>query len=112
MPGDIAALARENRKQPKYQGDNPVACSSPISPFAISGFLNQENPMRYKRTKMVTAVIYQLTRVETRVKPAFTRLRRTNPLITSADLPNERVVQLLQEHELPLLRTTTVRGTD
>ncbi|MDH3381028.1 MAG: hypothetical protein OEQ39_29310 [Gammaproteobacteria bacterium] len=33
-------------------------------------------------------------------------------LITSADLLNDRVLPMLQEHELPLLRILTDRGAE
>lgn len=56
--------------------------------------------------------IYQQTFVDTYAKVACAKLYTTKTPITSADLLNDRVLPLFQEHELPLLRILTDRGTE
>jgi hypothetical protein len=43
---------------------------------------------------------------------ACAKLYTTKTPITAADLLNDRVLPLVQEHELPLLRILTDRGTE
>jgi hypothetical protein len=56
--------------------------------------------------------IYQQTFVDTYAKVAAAKLYTTKTPITSADLLNDRVLPMFQEHELPLLRILTDRGTE
>lgn len=56
--------------------------------------------------------IYQQTFVDTYAKVACAKLYTTKTPITSADVLNDRVLPLFQEHELPLLRILTDRGTE
>jgi transposase InsO family protein len=56
--------------------------------------------------------IYQQTFVDTYSKVACAKLYTTKTPITSADVLNDRVLPLFQEHELPLLRILTDRGTE
>jgi hypothetical protein len=56
--------------------------------------------------------IYQQTFVDTYAKVACAKLYTTKTPITAADLLNDRVLPLVQEHELPLLRILTDRGTE
>ena len=55
--------------------------------------------------------IYQQTFVDTYAKVACAKLYTTKTPITSADLLNDRVLPLFQQHELPMLRILTDRGT-
>jgi transposase InsO family protein len=56
--------------------------------------------------------IYQQTFVETYAKVAFAKLCTTKTPITAADLLNDRVLPFYQEHEVPLLRVLTDRGSE
>ena len=56
--------------------------------------------------------IYQQTFVDTYSKLAFAKLYDRKTPITSAELLNDRVVPLFDEHEIKLLRVLTDRGTE
>ncbi len=56
--------------------------------------------------------IYQQTFVDTYSKVAQAKLYTTKTPITAADLLNDRVLPLFEQHELPLLRMLTDRGTE
>ncbi len=55
--------------------------------------------------------IYLQTFVDTYSKVAAAKLYTTTTPITAADLLNDRVLPLIEAHELPLLRILTDRGT-
>lgn len=56
--------------------------------------------------------IYQQTFVDTYSKIAFAKLYTTKTPITSADLLNDKVLPFFEQHELPMLRILTDRGTE
>ena len=56
--------------------------------------------------------IYQQTFVDTYSKVAFAKLYTTKTPITAADLLNDRVLPFFEEHQLPMLRILTDRGTE
>ena len=56
--------------------------------------------------------IYQQTFVDTYSKVALAKLYDRKTPITAADLLNDRVVPFFDEHEIPLLRVLTDRGTE
>ncbi len=56
--------------------------------------------------------IYQQTFVDTYAKLAFTKLYDRKTPITAAELLNDRVLPFFDEHEIPLLRMLTDRGTE
>jgi transposase InsO family protein len=56
--------------------------------------------------------IYQQTFIDTYSKLAFAKLYDRKTPITSADLLNDRVVPFFAEHDIPLLRVLTDRGTE
>jgi len=56
--------------------------------------------------------IYQQTFVDTYSKLAFAKLYDRKTPITAAELLNDRVVPLFDDHEIPLLRVLTDRGTE
>ena len=56
--------------------------------------------------------IYQQTFVDTYSKVAVAKLYDTKTPLTAADLLNDRVVPLFDEHGIPLLRILTDRGTE
>lgn len=56
--------------------------------------------------------IYEQTFIDTYSKVAIVKLYDTKTPITAADLLNDRVVPFFEEHEVPLLRMLTDRGTE
>ena len=56
--------------------------------------------------------VYQQTFVDTYSKIALAKLYATKTPITAADMLNDRVLPYFEEHELPMLRILTDRGTE
>lgn len=56
--------------------------------------------------------IYQQTFVDTYSRVACAKLYTTKTPITAADLLNDRVLPLFEQHDLPMLRILTDRGTE
>ena len=56
--------------------------------------------------------VYQQTFVDTYSKVAFAKLYTTKIPITAADILNDRVLPFFEQHELPMLRILTDRGTE
>ena len=78
---------------------------------AHPGYLGSQDTF-YVGTLKGVGRIYQQTFVDTYSKIAFAKLYTTKTPITSADLLNDRVLPFFEEHELPLLRIMTDRGTE
>lgn len=56
--------------------------------------------------------IYQQTFLDTYAKVAFAKLYDRKNALVAADLLNDRVLPFYEEHEIPLLRVLTDRGTE
>ena len=56
--------------------------------------------------------IYQQTFIDTYAKVAFAKLFDRKTPITAAELLNDRVIPFFDEHEIPLCRVLTDRGTE
>src|SRR5690242_2108647 len=56
--------------------------------------------------------IYQQTFIDTYAKVAFAKLYDRKNALVAADMLNDRVVPFFDQHELPLLRVLTDRGTE
>jgi len=56
--------------------------------------------------------IYQQTFVDTYSKVAFAKLYTTKTPITAADVLNDKVLPFFEQHQLPMLRILTDRGTE
>jgi transposase InsO family protein len=56
--------------------------------------------------------IYQQTFIDTYSRVAFAKLYTSKHAITSADLLNDKVLPFFEEHDIPLLRILTDRGTE
>ena len=56
--------------------------------------------------------IYQQTFIDTYSKVAFAKLYDRKTALAAADLLNDRVVPFFDEHDVPLLRVLTDRGTE
>lgn len=75
------------------------------------GYLGSQDTF-YVGTLKGVGRIYQQTYVDTYAKVAFAKLYTTKTPITAADLLNDRVLPFFAEHELPVLRILTDRGTE
>ena len=56
--------------------------------------------------------IYQQTVIDTYSRVAFAKLYTSKHAITSADVLNDRVIPFFEQHEIPILRMLTDRGTE
>jgi len=78
---------------------------------AHPGYLGSQDTF-YAGTMKGVGRIYQQTFVDTYSKFAAAKLYTTRTPITAADLLNDRVLPLFEQHGLPLLRVLTDRGTE
>lgn len=75
------------------------------------GYLGSQDTF-YVGTIKGVGRIYQQTFVDTYSKVAFAKLYTTKTPITAAEVLNDRVLPFFGEHEVPLLRILTDRGTE
>jgi transposase InsO family protein len=78
---------------------------------AHSGYLGSQDTF-YVGTFKGVGRVYLQTYVDTYAKTAHCKLYTTKTPITAADLLNDRVLPFYTEHELPVLRILTDRGTE
>ena len=78
---------------------------------AHPGYLGSQDTY-YVGTLKGVGRIYQQTFIDTYAKIGFAKLYTTKTPITSADLLNDRVLPFYEQHQLPLLRILTDRGTE
>ena len=78
---------------------------------AHPGYLGSQDTF-YVGTLKGVGRVYQQTFVDTYSKIACTKLYTTKTPITAADLLNDKVLPLFEEHGLPMLRILTDRGTE
>lgn len=78
---------------------------------AHPGYLGSQDTF-YVGTLKGVGRVYQQTFVDTYSKVAFAKLYTTKTPITSADVLNDRVLPFFEQHELPMLRILTDRGTE
>lgn len=78
---------------------------------AHPGYLGSQDTF-YVGTLKGVGRIYQQTFIDTYAKVGFAKLYSTKTPITAADLLNDRVLPFYEEHQLPLLRILTDRGTE
>lgn len=78
---------------------------------AHPGYLGSQDTF-YVGTLKGVGRVYQQTFVDTYAKVAFAKLYTNKTPITSADLLNDRVLPFYEQHDLPLLRILTDRGTE
>ncbi len=78
---------------------------------AHPGYLGSQDTFYVGNLKGVGR-IYQQTFVDTYSKVAFAKLYTTKTPITSADLLNDKVLPFFDDHQLPMLRILTDRGTE
>lgn len=97
----VAALERKREEQ---QECGEIETAHP-------GYLGSQDTFYVGNMKGVGR-IYQQTFVDTYAKVAFAKLYTTKTPIAAADLLNDRVLPFYQEHQVPLLRVLTDRGTE
>lgn len=78
---------------------------------AHPGYLGSQDTFYVGNLKGVGR-IYQQTFVDTFSKIAFAKLYTTKTPITAADMLNDKVLPYFKEHQLPMLRILTDRGTE
>ncbi len=78
---------------------------------AHPGYLGSQDTF-YVGTMKGVGRIYQQTYIDTYAKTAQAKLYKTKTPITAADMLNDRVLPYYEEHNLPVLRILTDRGTE
>ena len=78
---------------------------------AHPGYLGSQDTF-YVGTFKGVGRVYQQTFVDTYSKVAFAKLYTTKTPITAADLLNDKVLPFFAEHDLPMLRILTDRGSE
>lgn len=78
---------------------------------AHPGYLGSQDTF-YVGTFKGVGRIYQQAFVDTYSRVAFAKLYTTKTPITAADMLNDQVLPFFEQHELPMLRILTDRGTE
>jgi hypothetical protein len=78
---------------------------------AHPGYLGTQDTY-YVGTIKSVGRIYQQTFLDTYAKVAFAKLYDRKNALVAADLLNDRVLPFFEEHQIPLLRVLTDRGTE
>jgi transposase InsO family protein len=99
-----AQIAALEKKQSDDEASGEIETAHP-------GYLGSQDTF-YVGTLKGVGRIYQQTFVDTYCKVAFAKLYTTKTPITAADLLNDRVLPFFEEHDLPMLRILTDRGTE
>lgn len=89
--------------------DDDIACGEIET--AHPGYLGSQDTF-YVGTMKGVGRIYQQTWIDTYCKVAFAKLYTTKTPITAADMLNDRVLPFFAEHDIPVLRILTDRGTE
>lgn len=97
----VAALERKK--------DDDLACGEIET--AHPGYLGSQDTF-YVGTLKGVGRVYQQTFVDTYSKVASCKLYTTKTPITGADLLNDRVIPLFEEHDMNIIRMLTDRGTE
>ena len=99
-----AQLMAMERKKEKQEAIGEIETEHP-------GYLGSQDTY-YVGTVKGVGRIYQQTFIDTYSRVAFAKLYDTKHAITSADILNDRVLPFFEEHQVPLLRILTDRGTE
>jgi hypothetical protein len=97
----LAAL--EKAKQQK-EADGEIETEHP-------GYLGAQDTF-YVGTLKGVGRIYQQTFIDTYSKVAFAKLYDRKSALVAADILNDRILRFFEEHDVPLLRILTDRGTE
>ena len=92
------------RKKEKQEAHGEIETEHP-------GYLGAQDTY-YVGTIKGVGRIYQQTFIDTYSRVASAKLYTSKHAITSADILNDRVLPFFEEHEIPLLRILTDRGTE
>lgn len=99
-----AQLIALERKQEKLEAHGEIETEHP-------GYLVAQDTY-YVGTIKGVGRIYQQTVIDTYSRVAFAKLYTSKHAITSADVLNDRVIPFFEQHQIPILRTLTDRGTE
>jgi transposase InsO family protein len=99
--GQLAALEKAKADKEAH-GEFDSACP---------GYCGAQDTF-YVGTMKGVGRIYQQTFIDTYAKVGFAKLYDRKTAITAADLLNDRVIPFFDEHDIPLLRMLTDRGTE
>jgi transposase InsO family protein len=99
--GQLAALEKAKADKEAH-GEFDSACP---------GYCGAQDTF-YVGTMKGVGRIYQQTFIDTYAKVGFAKLYDRKTAITAADLLNDRVIPFFDEHDIPLIRMLTDRGTE
>jgi transposase InsO family protein len=99
-----AQVIAMERKQERREAVGEIETQHP-------GYLGSQDTYYVGNIKGVGR-IYQQTFIDTYSRVAFAKLYETKHAITSADILNDKVLPFFDEHQIPLLRILTDRGTE
>jgi len=99
-----AQMIAMERKREKREALGEIETEHP-------GYLGSQDTY-YVGTIKGVGRIYQQTFIDTYSRVAFAKLYDSKHAITSADLLNDKVLPFFEEHQIPLLRMLTDRGTE
>jgi Winged helix-turn helix/Integrase core domain len=99
-----AQLIALERKKEKREAFGEIETEHP-------GYLGSQDTYYVGNIKGVGR-IYQQTFIDTYSRVAFAKLYESKHAITSAEILNDRVLPFFEEHQIPLLRILTDRGTE
>lgn len=92
------------RKREKLEAQGEIETEHP-------GYLVSQDTY-YVGTIKGVGRIYQQTVIDTYTRVAFAKLYTSKHAITSADVLNDRVIPLFEQHQIPILRMLTDRGSE
>jgi hypothetical protein len=99
-----AQIAALEKKQSDDEACGKIETAHP-------GYLGSQDTFYVGNLKGVGR-LYQQTFVDTYSKVAFCKLYTTKTPITAADILNDKVLPFFEQHQLPMLRILTDRGTE
>jgi transposase InsO family protein len=99
-----AQVIAMERKREKQEAHGEIETEHP-------GYLGSQDTY-YVGTIKGVGRIYQQTFIDTYSRVAFAKLYTSKHAITSADVLNDKVLPFFDQHEIPLLRVLTDRGTE
>ncbi len=99
-----AQLIALERKKEKREATGEIETEHP-------GYLGAQDTYYVGNIKGVGR-IYQQTFIDTYSKVAFAKLYDRKNAITAADMVNDQVLPFFEQHQIPLLRILTDRGTE
>lgn len=97
-------LAALERKKEKKEAEGEIETEHP-------GYLGSQDTF-YVGTLKGVGRIYQQSFIDTYSKVAFAKLYDRKNALVAADLLNDRVIPFFEEHNIPLLRILTDRGSE